>query len=76
MAVNALAFFKERMKPGPARDRITRINYINVAGNAASAQLEIVYPTFRFIDHMNLLRLEGEWKIVNKIFHREMFESN
>ena len=74
--VNALAFFKERMKPGPAQDRITRINSINVAGNAASAQLEIVYPTFRFIDYMNLLRVEGEWKIVNKIFYRDVFAGN
>ena len=70
--VNALEFFKSGMKPGPKQNRKTRIAYINVAGNAASARLEIEYPTFTFIDYMNLLKIEGEWKIVSKIFHRRM----
>ena len=43
--VNALEFFGSRMKPGPKQDRQTRIAYINVAGHAASARLEIEYPT-------------------------------
>ncbi len=68
--VNAIEFFRNGMKPGPKQDRQTRIAAINVSGNAASARLEIEYPTFTFIDFMNMLKIDGEWKIVSKIFYR------
>ncbi|MEL7006941.1 MAG: nuclear transport factor 2 family protein, partial [Bacteroidota bacterium] len=45
-SVNALEFFKKAIKPGPAQNRKTRIDYINVSGNTASAKLIIEYPTF------------------------------
>ncbi|MEO1054561.1 MAG: nuclear transport factor 2 family protein [Bacteroidota bacterium] len=67
---NAIAFFKERMKPGPKQNRKTTISRIEVSGNAASATLTIEYPTFSFIDYMHLLKIDGEWKIVSKIFYR------
>lgn len=69
--VNAIEFFKKGMKPGPKQNRETRIASINIAGEAASARLEIEYPTFTFIDYMSLLKIDGEWKIVSKIFHRQ-----
>ncbi|WP_103867413.1 nuclear transport factor 2 family protein [Aquimarina sp. I32.4] len=69
--VNALDFFEKVIKPGPKNDRKTKIAYINVAGNTASAKLEIEYPTFMFIDYMNLLKIDGEWKVVSKIFYRK-----
>ena len=69
--VNALDFFRKGMKPGPKQDRKTRIVSISYSGNAANAQLEIEYPTFFFIDYMHLLKVEGEWKIVSKIFYKK-----
>ena len=69
--VNAIEFFESRMKPGPKQDRLTRIASIDIAGNSASAKLENEYPTFTFIDYMNLLKIEGEWKIVSKIFYKK-----
>lgn len=72
--VNALEFFEKGMKPGPPQQRATRIAEISVAGNAASARLEIDYPDFTFIDFMNLLKIDGEWKIVSKIFFRKVDE--
>ncbi len=69
--VNALAFFESRMKPGPKSDRQTNIAYINISGVAANAKLEIVYPDYTFIDYMNLLKIDGEWKIVSKIFYKK-----
>lgn len=71
--VNAIAFFRKGMKPGPKSNRKTRVISIEVIGTAASAQVEAMYPTFRFIDYMNLLKVDGEWKIVNKIFYKENF---
>lgn len=69
--VNALEFFESRMKPGPKQNRKTRIIYSDISGNAANAKLEIEYPTFTFIDYMNLLLIDGEWKIVSKIFYKQ-----
>ncbi len=69
--VNALEFFG-KMKPGPKQNRKTKIAYINVTGHAASAKLEIEYPKFSFIDYMNLLKIDGEWKIVSKIFYKKV----
>ena len=72
--VNALEFFQKAIKPGPKQNRKTRIAYINIAGHAANAKLEIDYPTFTFIDYMNLLKINGEWKVVSKIFYKKTAE--
>lgn len=69
--VNAIGFFKKGMKPGPKQNRKTKITNIDISGHAASARLEIEYATFSFIDYMNLLKIDGEWKIVSKIFYRK-----
>jgi len=66
-----LKFFSENMKAGPKQDRQTRIKSISISGNAANAHLEIEYPTFTFQDYMHLLKIDGEWKIVSKIFYRQ-----
>ena len=69
-SVNALEFFSG-MKAGQKSNRETRIASIDVSGHAASAKLELVYPTFKFIDYMQLLKIDGEWKIISKTFFRE-----
>ena len=68
----SLEEYLNRIKPGPRSDRQTRIRYIHVAGNAASASVELEYPDALLVDMFNLLRVDGEWKIVNKIFHRQV----
>ncbi len=68
----SLEGFLDRIKPGPKSDRQTRIRYIHVAGNAASAAVELEHPDALTVDFFNLLRVDGEWKIVNKIFHRQV----
>ena len=58
----------------PAADEANRkrsIESIDVTGNAASAKIVLDYPTTRFVDYMSLLKIDGEWKIVNKIFYAE-----
>ena len=60
--------------PGkPADDearRSRRILMIDVTGDAAVAKLELAYPDATLIDYMSLLRLDGKWVVINKIFHR------
>ena len=66
--VNAVQFFKKGIKPGPPQNRETKIVSIDITGRAAQAKLTIKYETFTFYDYMNLLKIDGEWKIANKIF--------
>lgn len=61
--------------PGkPAADearRVRRILSLDTAGDAAMVKVELVYPEVTFIDYLSLLKIDGQWRIVNKIFHRK-----
>ncbi len=41
---------------------------VDVTGSAASVKVEEDYPKSHYTDYVSLLKLNGEWKIVNKIF--------
>jgi len=59
-------------KPAADEDKRKRsIETIDVSGNAAVAKIILDYPTTRFVDYMSLLKIDGEWKIVTKIFYAE-----
>lgn len=59
-------------KPAADEDKRKRwIESIDVVGNAATAKIILDYPTARLTDYMSLLKIDGEWKIVNKIFTAE-----
>ena len=57
--------------PADEAQRKRRIESVDVAGNAASAKIILDYPNARFVDYMSLLKINGEWKIVNKSFYSE-----
>lgn len=62
-------------KPAPdegtgVRKRI--IEVIDVTGNAATGKIVLDYPEAHIVDYMSLLKTNGEWKIINKIFMTEM----
>jgi hypothetical protein len=59
-------------KPAADEDkRKRRIGAVEVVGNAAIATIVLDYPTVKFTDYMTLLKINGEWKIVNKSFYAE-----
>ncbi len=64
-------FMARARNNGIKQDRKTKIESIQVYGEAASAKLTIEYPTFYFHDIMSLLKTKDGWKIVGKIFYRE-----
>lgn len=69
--------FAARFNGKAAADEAMRkreITDLNVSGNAASAKIVLDYPNVKFTDYMNLLKINGEWKIVNKSFYRELKE--
>ena len=55
---------------GPATELQVRIASIDVTGTVATVRLELDNWTgYRFTDLFTLLRVDGEWKIMNKVFH-------
>jgi len=60
-----------------AKDEAERKRYIEsieVTGNVAIGKLVLDYPTIKFTDYMTLLKIDGEWKIVNKAAYSELKE--
>lgn len=55
---------------GPATELQARIASIDVIGTVANVRLELDnWTSHRFTDLFTLLNVEGEWKIMNKVFH-------
>ena len=55
---------------GPAKDLQARIASIDIVGTIAAVRLETDNWTgHRFTDLFTLLKVDGEWKIMNKVFH-------
>lgn len=55
----------------PAPDEAQRkrtIEWVDITGDAAAAKIRLEYPGVTFTDYMSLLKVDGEWKIVNKTF--------
>ena len=61
--------------PGkPAADEAQRkrnIESVDISGNAAIAKVVLDYPQVKFTDYMSLLKIDGQWMIVNKTFYAE-----
>lgn len=61
--------------PGkPAADEAQRkrtVESVDISGNAAIAKVVLEYPQTRFVDYMSMLKIDGEWRIVNKTFYAE-----
>ena len=55
---------------GPAAELQARIASIDLIGTVATVRLELNNWTgHRFTDLFTLLKVDGEWKIMNKVFH-------
>ncbi len=55
---------------GPATELTARIADIDVAGTVATVRLELDNWTgYRFTDLFTLLKVDGQWQIMNKVFH-------
>ena len=56
---------------GPAADeyrRVRRVESLDFNGSAASAVVTLDYPQVLFRDHLSLLKIGNQWKIVHKVF--------
>jgi hypothetical protein len=58
-------------KGNPAADESSRkrsIDSVNVSGTAATASATLVHGATTFTDYFVLLKVDGEWKIANKVY--------
>ncbi|RIY31872.1 hypothetical protein CKF54_05930 [Psittacicella hinzii] len=54
----------------PSAQAQSVIAYIDISGTAASARVDTNdLSGFGFTDYFNLLKINGQWQIVSKIFH-------
>ncbi|AWX44408.1 hypothetical protein HME9304_01408 [Flagellimonas maritima] len=65
---NCLDVFKSQENADQQKERNHRISFINIAGNAAMAKLETEYPKGFNADYFTLLKIDGNWKIVSKVY--------
>jgi Putative lumazine-binding len=57
-------------KPAADEDqRKRKIDSIDISGNAAIVKVTLDYPKVVFTDYMSMLKIDGQWKIVNKTFY-------
>jgi hypothetical protein len=58
----------------PAADEATRqrtIEVVDITGTAAMAKATLLHGTTTFTDYFVLLKVDGDWKIANKVYHAE-----
>lgn len=59
-------------KPAADEDkRKRRIVSVDVTGDAAVAKIELDYPNALLTDYFTLLKVDGKWMIMNKIFNTQ-----
>ena len=67
-----IADYIARVKANTTKsDRKIEIVELNVEGNAANGKIKIETDKAILYDYMNMLKINGEWKIVSKIFSRQ-----
>lgn len=47
------------------------IDRVEVFGHAANVRVVLDYPTVTYVDFFALLKIDGEWKIVSKVYATE-----
>ena len=66
-----IADFITRVKANTTKqERKIEIVSMNIEGNAANGKIKIETDKAILYDYMNMLKIDGEWKIVSKIFSR------
>ena len=67
-----IADFIARVKANTTKsERKIEIVAVNIEGNAANGKIKIETAKNILYDYMNMLKINGEWKIVSKIFSRQ-----
>ncbi len=83
LVLSPRSFWEEAFKTpinDPLYKRTSEIINIDITGNAASVKVKTLItssnPTIIFTDYLNLLKIQGQWQIVNKIYNMEQVAQN
>jgi hypothetical protein len=63
--------YSSRFRGTPAADeakRVRTIDRVDISGTAASATATLIHGPTTFVDYFVLLKVDGEWKIANKVY--------
>lgn len=71
LGVWSLEEYLKRLEPGKKQNCTGVISDIRIFNDAAQATVVLTYPATRFYDYMSLLKIDGKWLIVDKIFSRK-----
>ncbi|HEX4047820.1 MAG TPA: nuclear transport factor 2 family protein [Elusimicrobiota bacterium] len=63
-----LESLRTRREKGDIREAVAEIAGIDRTGDAAVAKTVLRFPKFQFTDYLSLLKLDGAWIIVDKIY--------
>jgi hypothetical protein len=69
-AAEYLAGVKGSAAPDEAR-RKRRIVSLDVTGDVGVAKVELDYPEALLTDYLTVMKVDGTWRIVHKVFHRQ-----
>lgn len=62
--------FNEAIKgPGPQSEAVWDVVSVDVTGDSAVVKINDDFAGLHFTDTLSLLKLEGRWQIVNKIYY-------
>ncbi len=67
---NALKVFEGDIGKASEKNRKNKIVSISITGKAASVIVEAQYPKKVVVDYISLLKIDGTWKIVSKVFSK------
>jgi len=63
-------FYDWHQENGPAADLEARDIQVDIEGTAATARIELDnWNGHRFTDFFTLVKIEGQWQIMSKVFH-------
>ena len=54
--------------PSPDANVPMRIDLVDITGDAAVAKVEEDYPGALYTDYLSLLKIQGEWQVVGKVY--------
>ena len=74
---SSLEQFLERVTSRPNQDAFDfQVLSVDQSGRAAVAKISYRYHGVDFVDYMSVLRLEGSWRIVAKVFDGYLIPEN
>jgi hypothetical protein len=68
-----LKSLRTRREKGDVREAVTEIAGIDRTGDAAVVKTVLQFPKFQFTDYLSLLKIDGAWSIVSKIYTVDPF---